>query len=295
MRRSGRTIASTSPAFDPVADVGLELEDLGVLDPRVDRDVGHRLDRPGDLEVAVEREPPERRDADDRHLLLPDPRLSSSRRPGFMHAGEARRKARSGRIERGVQALDYPRPARNREPRRPGKYGRLLELSPVRQPAAMKPHPLAEALAVAEAFPDLPREAVIKEDVLRRGVWITDGGPRARLEPGLRAEVVLHLLVRPPAARPRSPAGRGRPPRRSRSSAGRTASGASIVSVRLNRESPYRVVPGRTARPALECGGEPVCDVEFAPRAALLRREDRRTASRSSRSRPRSSGATSST
>ena len=38
----------------------------------------------------------------------------------------------------------------------------------------MKPHPLAEALAVAEAFPDLPLEAVIKEDVLRRGVWITE-------------------------------------------------------------------------------------------------------------------------
>ena len=41
-------------------------------------------------------------------------------------------------------------------------------------PTARKPHPLAEALGVAQAFPDLPGEAVIKEDVLRRGVWITD-------------------------------------------------------------------------------------------------------------------------
>jgi hypothetical protein len=125
-----------------------------------------------------------------------------------------------------------------------------------------KPHPLAEALEVAGRFPDVPLEAVIKEDVLRRGVWFSD-----------------ESLTREPTYAPKSyfifsfdhqplgevAGGRAPFPEEIALEGGPHGFRRVVVSVRLNRESPWRVVRRSGGPLALECGGEPVCDVTLAP------------------------------
>src|SRR5262249_43350231 len=122
--------------------------------------------------------------------------------------------------------------------------------------------PLAEALAVAGEFPDLPLEAVIKEDVLRRGVWITDEAVASHPSYAPKSYFIFSFDHQPlkdlaAGALPR--------PEEIALSGGPYGFRRVVVSVRLNRESPWQVVPGPEGRPVLSCGGEAVCDVSFAP------------------------------
>jgi hypothetical protein len=129
--------------------------------------------------------------------------------------------------------------------------------------AAKGSHPLAEALAVAGEFPDLPLEAVLKEDVLRRGVWIT---PEALAQEAVYApkSYFIFSFDHEPL---KDVGGEGLPkPEEIALSGGPFRLRRAVVSVRLNRASPWRVVAGPDGRPVLECGGEPVSDVAFAPR-----------------------------
>jgi hypothetical protein len=126
----------------------------------------------------------------------------------------------------------------------------------------MKPHPLGAALAVAGKFPDIPLEAVIKEDVLRRGVWITDEALSSDRTYAPKSYFIFSFDHQPlnevsggHAPAPEEIALVGGPHNFRRV----------VVSVRLNRESPYRVVPDPSGRLVLECGGETVCEVLLAP------------------------------
>jgi hypothetical protein len=126
-----------------------------------------------------------------------------------------------------------------------------------------RPHPLDEALAVAGEHPDVPVEAVVKEDVLRRGLWFDDGVLASRAGYAPKSYFIFSFDHQP---LPDVATGDAPAPEEIALSGGPHAFRRVIVSVRLNRESPYRVVQGPAGGPVLECAGEPVCDVQFAPR-----------------------------
>jgi hypothetical protein len=127
-------------------------------------------------------------------------------------------------------------------------------------PVAKKPHPLGEALGVAQAFSDLPGEAVIKEDVLRRGVWITDEALALDSSYAPKSYFIFSF-----DREPLDQVARARPaPEEIALVGGPMEFRRVVVSVRLDRASPYQVVAS-DGKPVLECGGEPICGVEFAP------------------------------
>ena len=94
-------------------------------------------------------------------------------------------------------------------------------------------------------FPHIPREAVLKEDLLRGGMAFDDSALTDNLRRRGQAEVVLHLLLRPEAAaragrgRAAPPAGGDRPHRRPVRPAPHRRLGA------RQPDSPYRVVARR--------------------------------------------------
>lgn len=127
----------------------------------------------------------------------------------------------------------------------------------------MKSHPLELALAVSAEFPDIPLEAVIKEDVLRRGVWITDEALATDPTYAPKSYFIFSFDHQPLGD---VSGGASEAPEEIALVGGPHGFRRVVISVRLNRESPYRVVVGADARPVLECGGEVVSDVLFAPK-----------------------------
>ena len=115
-------------------------------------------------------------------------------------------------------------------------------------------------------------ESLIDRYPVRSGRGGAEGGPAAhghRLrrvgsdrQPRRRgqAEVVLHLLVRPEAARRARRGGTRRPPEEIALTGGPYGLRRTIVSVRVNPTSPYRLVGSR-----LSLEGREVADVELPP------------------------------
>jgi hypothetical protein len=119
-------------------------------------------------------------------------------------------------------------------------------------------HPYDAVLRLAESFPDLPLEALFKEDLLRRGVAFSDVALRlsARFKP--KAYFIFSFDLVPIEALPQGE--NQRAPEEIALAGGPHGLRRTIVSVRLNPASPYRVESdGETLR--LESGGRPVCDV----------------------------------
>jgi hypothetical protein len=128
-------------------------------------------------------------------------------------------------------------------------------------------------IAVAEEFEDIPREAVYKEDMLRLGIWFTDAALAAAGEYARKSYFIFsfdHL----PLADMDGPSV-GRAPEEIRFSGGAEGLAPTVVSVRLNPNSPWRVDvdPDFEADPAsdelprviLTLDGIEVADVIFAP------------------------------
>jgi hypothetical protein len=131
-------------------------------------------------------------------------------------------------------------------------------------PAAVreKPHPFEEVLATAAAHPDLPIEALVKEDVLRRGVRI---GPEALAAGGRYAPKSYFIFSFDHQPLTELGGGDVPAPEEIALSGGPHGFRRVVVSVRLNRESPWEVAAEADGGLVLRCAAEPVCDVDFAP------------------------------
>lgn len=117
-------------------------------------------------------------------------------------------------------------------------------------------------LRVAEAHPDLPREAVFKEDLLRLGVHFTRAALRhsARFKP--KAYFIFSFDMVPLDELGEDAAVHA--PEEIALIGGALGFRRTIVSVRLNPASPYRV-EAVDDRLQLFCGTHPVADVKLGP------------------------------
>jgi hypothetical protein len=120
-----------------------------------------------------------------------------------------------------------------------------------------------------EAFPDLPLEALFKEDLLRLGVAFSDAALEraSRFKP--KAYFIFSFDMVPLEAMPQDE--HRRAPEEIALAGGPHGLRRTIVSVRLNPKSPYRVVLEED-RLRLRCGGQPVADVLLAPTPEFYRR-----------------------
>jgi len=131
-----------------------------------------------------------------------------------------------------------------------------------------RPSALAEVEALAGRYPDIPIEAIFKEDLLRRG-WRGRRGARGRVP--LQAEGVLHLLLRPGPDRPDGP---GREPQGARGDpslgrAVRVSPGGRFGAAQS--ASPYRV-ECLDGAPAMQLEGRTIAGVELQKSPEYYRR-----------------------
>lgn len=135
---------------------------------------------------------------------------------------------------------------------------------------ALTPHlsALREVDAVCAEFPDLPREAVIKEDILRRGVWLTNAALDSAVDSdgsyAPKSYFIFSFDHEPLANMPGTE--RDRAPEEIAFAGGPGGFARTIVSVRLNPQSPWRVDRSADGRRVLTCDGTEVAAVTFAPR-----------------------------
>src|SRR3954451_18524031 len=117
-----------------------------------------------------------------------------------------------------------------------------------------------------ERFPQIPREAVIKEDLLRTGIDFADSALTENLDGEVKPKsyFIFSFDQKPLAAL--GEAAVRRPPEELALTGGPFGLRRTIVSVRVNPASPWRV-EGRQ----LLLEGRPIADVEFPPMPAYYR------------------------
>ncbi|MEY2742784.1 MAG: hypothetical protein RIS21_1155 [Planctomycetota bacterium] len=122
---------------------------------------------------------------------------------------------------------------------------------------------LAHVESVHALHPDVPLEAVVKEDLLRRGVWFTPEALAAHRDYAAKSYFIFSFDRRPLAEMQGEE--RDRAPEEISLSGGPFGFKRVIVSVRLDPESPWKVelVDDRVT---LVCEGTSVAEVGFAPR-----------------------------
>ena len=128
----------------------------------------------------------------------------------------------------------------------------------------------AQVLRLSEQFADLPLEALFKEDLLRRGVAFTDAALQhcARFKP--KAYFIFSFDLVPLDSMPQHE--NLRAPEEIALVGGPHALRRTIVSVRVNPASPYRVDAGDDGL-LLQCGGDTVAEVLVAPYPEFYRAE----------------------
>ncbi len=123
---------------------------------------------------------------------------------------------------------------------------------------------LAEIDALHARYPELPVEALVKEDLLRQGVWFSAEALAVHREYAEKSYFIFSFDHRPLAEM--EGAERDAAPEEISLTGGTWGFRRVIVSVRLNPSSSWKVdaVDGRAV---LRCdGGEPIADVGFAPK-----------------------------
>ena len=117
-----------------------------------------------------------------------------------------------------------------------------------------------------DRFPHVPREAVLKEDLLRTGIAFDPSALSDNLDGEVKPKsYFIFSFDQKPLAELGEAATR-RPPEEIALTGGHGGLRRTIVSVRVNPASPWRVTPE-----GLELEGRPVADVEFPPMPAYYR------------------------
>jgi hypothetical protein len=120
---------------------------------------------------------------------------------------------------------------------------------------------LAMLDSLAERFTSVPREAVLKEDLLRTGIAFTDAALSDNLDGAVKPKsYFIFSFDQQPLAKLGEAATR-RPPEEIALTGGPWSLRRTIVSVRVNPDSPYRVEEGMR----LTVDGEPLADVTLPP------------------------------
>ena len=124
-------------------------------------------------------------------------------------------------------------------------------------------HGLLEELA--ERFPAIPREAILKEDLLRTGIAFHPSALTRNLDGAVKPKsYFIFSFDQQPLAR-LGEAARWRPPEEIALLGGPDGLRRTIISVRVNPDSPYRVAAGEGEELGLTLDGRPVADVELPP------------------------------
>lgn len=127
--------------------------------------------------------------------------------------------------------------------------------------AAASPRRVLEA--ALEEFSDLPPEAVVKEDCLRRGVWFTPQALAAGTGYARKSYFIFSFDRLPPTDL--EAAVQQAAPEEIALEGGAWGFRRVVVSVRLDPGSPYLVALDPEGRPVLTLEGETLAGVEFAP------------------------------
>src|SRR5512146_1247702 len=116
-----------------------------------------------------------------------------------------------------------------------------------------------------ERFPRVPREAVLKEDLLRTGIAFDDSALTDNLDGAVKPKsyFIFSFDQRPLAEL--GEAAKRRPPEEVALTGGPWALRRTIVSVRVNPASPYRVARGDDGALRLSLEGRDVADVTLPP------------------------------
>ncbi len=118
--------------------------------------------------------------------------------------------------------------------------------------------------AVAAEFPDLPREVLVKEDVLRRGVWFTPEALAKGNEYARKSYFIFSFDHRPLSEMKGE--ARDHAPEEIALEGGPSQFRRVVVSVRLNPESPYVVAVDGDGAVGLTLGPTFLAGVAFSPR-----------------------------
>ena len=119
-------------------------------------------------------------------------------------------------------------------------------------------------------FPDVPPEAVLKEDLLRTGIAFDESALTDNLEGEVKPKSYFIFSFDQKPLTELGAAATRRPPEEIALTGGPYELRRTIVSVRVNPDSPYRVsrALGRGSRLSLE--GRPLADVDAAADARVL-------------------------
>jgi hypothetical protein len=126
--------------------------------------------------------------------------------------------------------------------------------------------------SLIERFPEVPPEAVLKEDLLRTGIAFAGSALSENLDGAVKPKsyFIFSFDQRPLAEL--GEAARRRPPEEIALTGGPFDLRRTIVSVRVNPASPYLVAAGEDGSLRLELEGRPVADVTLPPMPAYYRR-----------------------
>jgi hypothetical protein len=114
-------------------------------------------------------------------------------------------------------------------------------------------------------FPHIPREAVFKEDLLRTGMAFDDSALTDNLEGEVKPKSYFIFSFDQKPLTQLGNAAKRRPPEEIALTGGPYALRRTIVSVRMNPDSPYRVSRGADGTLVLSMDGLPVADVTLPP------------------------------
>jgi len=129
--------------------------------------------------------------------------------------------------------------------------------------AAAESSRLREVEAATAAHPTLPREAVIKEDILRTGIAFS--APALQLAAQYKAKAYFIFSFDLVPLKEMEHKEHWSAPEEIWLEGGPWGLRPTIISVRLNPESPYRIEAGEDGRAQLRLDGEPISDVRFPP------------------------------
>src|SRR2546421_11129093 len=110
-------------------------------------------------------------------------------------------------------------------------------------------------------FPDIPPEAVLKEDLLRTGIAFDDGALSDNLEGEIKPKSYFIFSFDQKPLAQLGEAARRRPPEEIALTGGPWGLRRTIVSVRVNPDSPYRVERDESGALLLSLEGRVIADV----------------------------------